>query len=290
MFEKLERCPSCRHPKLENHLICTDHSVSGEGFALVKCAKCQLICTNPRPTIDKLHSYYKNDDYISHTNQANSLINWIYKMVRHITLRQKLRFINQKMATKKLLDFGCGTGHFINYCERYGWSVTGLEPYEPVRIIAASNLKGNIYQELKEIKETFDIITAWHVVEHVFNLNDTIKQLSKRLNEKGLMIIAVPNCNSYDAKHYKEHWAGYDVPRHFYHFTQASFQKIITKHKLKLVEILPMKYDAYYVSLLSEKYISGKSNFIKALQVGRKSNRLAKKTLEYSSLIYILSK
>lgn len=290
MFEKLDACPSCGHLPFEKHLACTDHCVSGEPFVLVRCTKCKLIFTNPRPAANTLSAYYKSENYISHTNQANSPINWIYKMVRAITLRKKLRLINQKTRARTLLDFGCGTGHFINYCEQSGWAVTGLEPDEKANAIAKLGLKGTVHQELKEIKETFDIITAWHVIEHVLDLNTTLKQLSKRLKDKGFLIIAVPNCNSHDAKHYKENWAGYDVPRHLYHFTQESFQKVISKHKLKLVEIHPMKYDAYYISLLSEKYTTGKSGFLRAMRIGKKSNSLAKKTLEYSSLIYVLSK
>lgn len=290
MFEKLEACPSCGHPKLENHIICTDHSVSGESFALVKCAKCELVFTNPRPNRKNLPSYYKSEDYISHTNQANSLINWAYKIVRSVTLRNKFHLINEKIQTGKLLDFGCGTGHFINYCERHSWNATGLEPDDSARAITQTNLKGTVYKELEEIKDSFDIITAWHVIEHVPHLNETIKQLSKRLNKNGFLFIAVPNCNSYDAVHYKENWAGYDVPRHLYHFTQTSFKSTIGKLKLKLVETLPMKFDAYYVSLLSEKYATGKSSFLKAFQIGRQSNKVAKQNLEYSSLIYVLSK
>ncbi len=290
MFEKLENCPSCGHPQFHNHLICTDHTVSGESFALVKCGKCELIFTNPRPTNQVLPSYYQSSEYISHTNRANSLVNFIYKLVRSITLRHKLKLITRLTKKRELLDFGCATGHFIRFCEQRGWSVTGLEPNEQARATALSGLNGSVHEELKEISQTFDIITAWHVIEHVSNLNETIKQLAKLLNDKGTLVIALPNCNSLDAKHYKEHWAGYDVPRHLYHFTQKSFSNLLSKHKLKLIETLPMKYDAYYVSLLSERHMTGKSHFLNAIQQGKKSNLSAKQSFEYSSLIYILSK
>ncbi|MCP4458147.1 MAG: class I SAM-dependent methyltransferase [Cytophagales bacterium] len=290
MFEKLEECPSCGHPKFENYLICTDHSVSGESFALVKCAKCELIFTNPRPVREKLSSYYQSDEYISHTNQANNLVNWIYTLVRGKTLMNKLKLISQKYVNGKLLDFGCGTGHFIRYSEQHGWTVTGLEPNKQARKLATTNLNGAVYKKISEIKESFDIITAWHVIEHVPNLNETIKELSKRLNHKGFLFIALPNCKSYDAAHYKEKWAGYDVPRHLYHFTQNSFGALLSKHKLKLVETIPMKYDSHYVSLLSEKSTTGNRGYLKAFQIGRKSNNAAKHSLEYSSLIYVISK
>ena len=290
MFEKLDLCPSCGHPKFQNHLICTDHSVSGESFALVKCDKCELIFTNPRPALDQLASYYQSEDYISHTNRANNLVNQVYKIVRSITLRKKFQLINGLTEKRQLLDFGCGTGHFLHFCEGRGWTSTGVEPYLNARTQAGSNIKGKVHDNLESIRGSFDIITAWHVIEHVPDLNETLKQLTKRLEKNGFLIIALPNCCSYDAAYYKDNWAGYDVPRHLYHFTKKSFTSLIAKHKLKLIKTLPMKYDTYYVSLLSEKYINGKNRLFPAYQLGRKSNAKAKLDGVYSSLIYVLSK
>ena len=290
MFEKLDLCPSCGHPKFQNHLICTDHSVSGESFALVRCDKCELIFTNPRPTIDQVASYYQSENYISHTNRGNNLVNRAYKIVRSITLRKKLKLLNSLTDKRAHLDFGCGTGHFLDFCEGRGWASTGVEPEVNARKHVESKLKGKIYNNIQSVKRSFDIITSWHVIEHVHDLNETLKQLSKRLEKNGFLVIALPNCCSFDAEHYKESWAGYDVPRHLYHFTKTSFNALIAKHKLSLIKTLPMTYDSYYVSLLSEKYFTGKNRFLSAVRTGRKSNVLAKKNGEYSSLIYVLSK
>ena len=290
MLQKLDLCPSCGHPKFQNYLTCTDHSVSSENFSLDKCEKCELIFTNPRPSLNYISSYYQSENYISHTDRANNLINKIYKIVRSRTLQKKLSLINSLTDKRNLLDFGSGTGHFLRFCETNNWLSTGVEPEEHARTLANTKLNGKVHRNLLSIKNSFDIITAWHVIEHVHDLNETIEHLSKCLDKNGYLIIALPNANAFDARYYKQKWAGYDVPRHLYHFTRKSFISLITKHNLKLIKILPMKYDAYYVSLLSEKYIKAKNRLMHAFFTAKKSNGQAHKNGEYSSLIYVLSK
>ena len=289
MYEKLEVCPVCKNSDFINHLICTDHSITGESFALNKCRKCKLIFTNPRPSEASLPKYYQSDDYISHSNKSSNLINLAYKLVRRYTIRKKVKLLKKYTSGKSILDYGCGTGDFLLACKLRGFHVEGFEPNHFAREQSVN--KGiEVITDLKATKQKVDIITAWHVIEHVSELKKTIKLLKKKLNEDGLLIIAVPNINSYDSIHYKEHWAALDVPRHLYHFSQESFGTLLAKTKLQLVDTVPMYFDSYYVSILSEKYLHGKTNFLKAIKIGRKSNQLAKKSGEYSSLIYIIRK
>lgn len=288
MYEKLEVCPSCNNSNFNNHIICTDHTVSGESFALVQCSTCSLVFTNPRPDENSIGKYYESDQYISHTNKANSFINVVYKLVRSYTLHNKTKLLKKYSATTSIFDYGCGTGDFLLACKRKGWKTIAYEPDQDARKLCKE--KGLSLTENLESIDKVDVITAWHVIEHVSQLNDTIKALRKKLNKKGTLIIAVPNIESYDASYYKEHWAAYDVPRHLYHFSQQSFGKLIANNKLKLIDTLPMKFDSYYVSMLSEKYKTGKSGIIKGLKTGFKSNNEAKKSGEYSSLIYVLKK
>jgi len=290
MYEKLEECPVCKNTRFDNFLICEDHSVSGESFALVKCRKCSLIFTNPRPKEDNLSSYYQSTDYISHTDKGNSLINWVYKLVRKYTLGKKVSIVNRlngKAGT--LLDYGCGTGDFLKEANQKGWHAFGYEPDENAKNIAEKKNPQRIFSTLKNEKQTFDIITAWHVIEHVADLKKTVKKLRKMLNPDGYFILALPNNKSFDAEHYGSYWAAYDVPRHLYHFDTDSIQYFSKQFKLVLKEVLPMKFDSFYVSMLSEKY-KGNSNLILAFKTGFKSNKKAKATGEYSSLIYIFSK
>lgn len=292
MYQRLDECPICKHTLLTNEFICKDHAGSQESFALMRCSKCDLLLTNPRPDEQHIAPYYEHNDYISHTNKGNNMINKVYKVVREITLRQKQQFIKSYTSGNRILDFGCGTGTFLKYLQDQQYHVTGTEPAQTPRSLAEQNLGQNIPANpfLLKDKKSFDIITAWHVVEHVHELIPTLKQLKKLLSKNGYMFIAVPNHRSYDASHYGLNWAAYDVPRHLYHFNQSSFQYLAKRLKLTLVSTHPMKFDSYYVSMLSERYHSGHSNLFSAFQVGLKSNLLARRTGEYSSLIYVLTK
>ncbi len=285
MYQKLEECPSCKHTLFTNYLICNDYSVSQESFALVQCSRCKLVFTNPRPDEKRIIEYYKSDNYISHSNKSNNLINTVYRISRYFTLRTKYHLIKKYVKTGSILDFGSGTGHFIEYMSDKGWNATGYEP----NTLPPTNSQVTYLDNFTKINSDskYEIITAWHVIEHVHELQKTIKQLRKSLGKNGYLIIAVPNLNSYDAKHYKQHWAAYDTPRHLYHFSQKSFNTLISNLKMKIISTHPMKLDAYYVSWLSEKYL-GTNNLFKAIITGFQSNKAASKTGEYSSLIYIL--
>ena len=289
MYEKLEVCPVCKHTDFKNFLICTDHSISGESFALNQCTKCSVVFTNPRPSESALPKYYEDPNYISHQNKSTNLINFVYKLVRNYTLSRKVRLLQKYSAGTTVLDYGCGTGDFLATCQKKGYTTYGYEPNPLAREQAES--KGlTVVEDIKKIKDDVDIITAWHVLEHVSELRKTVKILRKKLSKTGILVIAVPNLNSHDSAYYKEYWAALDVPRHLYHFTQHSFGKLLEATKLKLIHTIPMHFDSYYVSLLSEKYKNQKDNYFQALKRGYLSNQKAKKTGEYSSLIYVVRK
>ncbi|NQZ74968.1 MAG: class I SAM-dependent methyltransferase [Ekhidna sp.] len=290
MYQRIEQCPICGHKEFTNLLICEDHTVSNESFAIVKCNSCDFHLTNPRPTEERLPHYYKSNQYISHTDKANNLINFIYKLVRSHTLRNKEKLIRDIAGSPStLLDFGCGTGHFLREASERGWKARGYEPDPMARTIANSKNQGTVTDNLEALAGKFNIITAWHVIEHVPKLMETLKTLRKLLQPGGTLVIAVPNHKSLDAEIYNSHWAAYDVPRHLFHFDRQSMKKLAKNLRMKVVDTKPMKFDSYYVSLLSEKY-KGTGSTTKALLNGFKSNQSAKTTGEYSSLIYTLQK
>ncbi|WP_349566191.1 class I SAM-dependent methyltransferase [Ekhidna sp. MALMAid0563] len=249
-----------------------------------------MVFTNPRPEQSSLPDYYQSDQYISHTDKGNSLINFIYKLVRKYTITRKIKLIDKlNRGSGSLLDYGCGTGDFIKAANKKGWHAYGYEPDKDAKNIASAKNPDKILDKIENHNGPFDIITAWHVIEHVSELNKTIKNLKKILAPDGHLIIALPNHKSYDAAYYKEFWAGYDVPRHLYHFDQESIKSFASKFKLRLIHTLPMKFDSFYVSMLSEKY-RGNANLLNAIKIGLKSNNKARDTNDYSSLIYIFKK
>lgn len=293
MFEKLDHCPLCNSGHFSNYMICKDFTVSHEDFALVRCDSCDFLFTNPRPAGDKLKDYYQSEDYISHSNKSNNPINFAYKIARHFTIKSKVKLANAQGQKGKLLDIGCGTGHFLSACKQENWNISGVEPDPGARALARQNTQVEIVDNISRITQSgFNVITLWHVLEHIPDLNDFIKRLGTLLAQDGTIIVAVPNYKSYDARHYKEYWAAYDVPRHLYHFEQATMKALMKNHGLKIKQVLPMKLDAYYVSLLSETYQGkGLSKYPNSAIIGYKSNVYAKKhNNNYSSLIYIIRK
>jgi 2-polyprenyl-3-methyl-5-hydroxy-6-metoxy-1,4-benzoquinol methylase len=200
-----------------------------------------------------------------------------------------------------ILDIGCGTGDFLAAAKNKGWSVVGIEPNENAKNLATKKVNtphtkvSSFYKNIEALlkdkgDEKFDVITMWHVLEHVYNLEEYIRNLEKLLKPNGSLLIAVPNYNSFDAKYYGKFWAAYDVPRHLWHFSQKSIAKLFGENNMEVIQTIPMKFDSYYVSLLSEKYKTGSSNPLKAFKIGFQSNLKAATSKEYSSLIYILKK
>lgn len=265
-----------------------DYSVSKEIFELHHNPEYDLLMTFPKPSLEKLPSYYESDDYISHTDGKRSLFERVYHFIKGIALKKKLKLINAQSAKGKLLDIGAGTGDFLVVAKNDGWNITGIEPSTKAKGIAIN--KGvNFADSLSALEShSFDIITMWHVLEHVPNLEDYLTELKRLIKPSGTIIIAVPNFKSFDANFYGRHWAAYDVPRHIWHFSKTAIEKLFAEKGIQLTAVLPMKFDSFYVSLLSEKYKTGRMNFIRAFFVGLKSNLNGKKTNEYSSHIYIL--
>ena len=266
-----------------------DHSVSKETFDLYYDQDLDMLITSPQPSPENLGKYYESTDYISHTDSKRSLFEKAYHFVKGIALKNKLNLINNCSASKgNLLDIGAGTGDFLLTAKQNGWNTIGVEPSEKAKGIAIN--KGIQFSDSTQELEShsFDVITMWHVLEHVPNLEIQIKELKRLVKPNGTIIIAVPNYKSYDANYYGKFWAAFDVPIHFWHFSKKAIQLLFEKENLKLEKVLPMKFDSFYVSLLSEKYKNGKMNYLKAIWIGLVSNWKAKSSLEYSSHIYVL--
>lgn len=277
--------------KDEKFLAVKDYTVSQEIFSLYYNRAYDLLLTDPIPPKEILGNYYQSENYISHTDGKRNLFERLYQGVKKIALRKKVDLLfKQNNAVGSLLDIGCGTGDFLVEAKKRGWTTTGFEPNDKASELATK--KGiTIAKQLNDLPDhSFDVITLWHVLEHIPNLEEQIIALRRLLKPEGKLIVAVPNYKSYDAMHYKEYWAAFDVPRHIWHFSQKSITTIFAQFDFKVDELQPMLFDSFYVSLLSEEYKSGKKNWIKAFFVGLRSNVEARNSMEYSSLIYCLSK
>ncbi|HBK84201.1 MAG TPA: methyltransferase [Flavobacterium sp.] len=267
----------------------TDHSVSKKTFELLFDEELQLLKTSPQPSLNELPSYYESNDYISHTDAKRTFFEKLYHLVKKQALKNKVGLISTQHPQKgDLLDIGAGTGDFLIEAKNAGWNTIGFEPNKKAKQIALSK-NVCLTDSLENLSpHSFDVITMWHVLEHVPDVEKQIAVLKSLLKPNGTIIIAVPNYKSFDAQYYKSFWAAYDVPRHLWHFSKISIQKIFQKQQLQLYSIKPMWFDSFYVSLLSEKYQHGKINYLKGFTIGLLSNIIGFVKKEFSSHIYII--
>lgn len=297
-MKEITECLICGSKLSEPFLVCKDYTVSLKNFTIRKCKDCDFKFTSPRPEDKDLGDYYKAESYVSHSDTKKGLVNTMYHWVRSYTLIKKLQLVMQHTRLKqgKILDYGAGTGAFLETCKKNKWEAMGIEPDETARKVMKEKFSISTYVSLAEARRDnsfveFDVITAWHVLEHVPDLKETIETFRTILKDKGVLIVAVPNPSSHDALHYKEHWAAYDVPRHLWHFAPKDMIKLCGDGGFKPIETRPMAFDSYYVSMLSEQYKSGHSGLVKAFWRGFVSNIKANKTgKEFSSQIYIFRK
>ena len=293
---KIDTCPLCGGQQLEHALTCTDFYASGEQFEVVCCAHCGFLMTQNVPIEAEIGKYYETPDYISHSDTQKGLMNRVYHWVRQYMLSQKARLVKQasKLSKGALLDYGTGTGYFANTMVRKGWMVNAIEKSPQARAFAMEHFNLDVDAETalpNYQAEKFDVVTLWHVMEHLEHLNEMWEILYRILKERGVLIVAVPNPSSYDAKKYKEWWAAYDVPRHLWHFSPSTMQQFGAKHGFILEAEHPMPFDAFYVSMLTEKYKGNGLSFIKGLWTGTYAwlNTLGKKERS-SSMIYVFRK
>lgn len=290
---RLEQCPVCGSVEFIDFLELKDFFLTKETFNLQKCGSCGFVFTNPIPEKELLPRYYDSPDYLSHHSHSMSIINLVYQGLRQINIKRKFSLVSKFVPKGALLDIGCGTGELLNYFHHQKWEVSGIEPSESARKFAIEKYGLKIEDEsgLNNFQEnSFDVITMWHVLEHVSDLNGRISEVYKLLKNSGYLFIALPNLNSWDALHYKHHWAAFDVPRHLYHFSKSTIVELLKKHQFTFEKSFPMKMDAYFVSMLSEKYLGKHNANLKAAIKGFLSNKNARKNGEYSSLIYVFKK
>ncbi len=291
-----EACPLCFSSSIHKALTAKDHTVSGESFEIWHCDKCTGRFTQNIPDQQSMDRYYQSGDYISHSDTTKGLVNQLYHAVRKRTLSSKRKLVQGYTGLKRgtVLDIGSGTGAFLKEMKLEGWEISGVEPDRGARnkAIELYQLRIDTPEHLHHYPEnSFDALTLWHVLEHVHDLHNKLQQFRNLIRNKGKLFIAVPNYTSYDAEVYGKNWAAYDVPRHLYHFSPEAMQKLLNDHKLQLHAVKPMWFDSFYISMLSEKYITGRSKLGRAFWRGFVSDV---KTLWHknhcSSLLYVAGK
>ena len=290
---EVKDCPGCGANSFNEVFKAPYFRGDGELFSIKECDACKFWLTSPRPADDELGSYYETGEYISHNDKKEGLVDQLYHAVRNISLKRKLALITKASGSiGALLDFGAGTGHFANVANIAGWKVTGVEPSAEARKVAKETNGLDLIgpEDMEWDAALYNVITLWHVLEHLPDLNGHLHKFENSLKPGGALIVAVPNHESLDSNIYKESWAALDVPLHLYHFKKQNIEQLGKKHGFILEVVKNMPFDSFYVSLLSEKVKNGKQNYVKAFINGIKSNLRGRSDKNQSSLIYILRK
>jgi 2-polyprenyl-3-methyl-5-hydroxy-6-metoxy-1,4-benzoquinol methylase len=295
MKKEYHSCPLCNSKEISFFLKTEDFMLSHEEYELWKCGECGFIFTQNVPSQEEIGKYYQSQEYISHSDIKKGMMNRLYHTGRSYMLGIKYRMVQKVAKGKNLLDIGTGTGYFPGYMKKKGFSATGVEVDPEARKFASGEFGIRVFSPEdfleKKIPGTFNVITLWHVLEHLDNFDLYLEQMKAQLAPDGMLVIALPNCTSLDARFYREHWAGYDVPRHLWHFTPSTVIRLGEKHALKVVKMKRLMLDPFYNSMLSEKYkktwlymfaglIIGKLAYIESLFCLRRS----------SSLVYFLNR
>jgi SAM-dependent methyltransferase len=292
-MEYIKKCPLCQSGTFKDYIHAVDHYYSHEKFIVVECENCGFRFTNPRPEEKSSHNYYQNENYISHNASKKGLMPFLYYQARNYSIKKKFNLVSSFCQKGKILDYGCGSAGLLAYFKNNGWDVIGIESGDYARTEAMDNYGLEVFDEsfLSGIPDdSIDVISLWHVLEHVYPLSQRIQDFKRILKPNSYLVIALPNCMSYDASLYADFWAAWDLPRHIYHFTPPSIINLMKKNDIKHLKTFPLKLDAYYISLLSEKYKKNPFGYFSALKNAFLSNyKASKRNGNYSSLIYVFT-
>jgi len=289
------KCPFCNSDKINLYINTKDYLKTGETFDIYRCEDCHLVFTRDVPSEEDIDKYYESEDYISHTDIKKGLINWLYHQARRYMLRRKAKLISRLTNRRNLLDIGCGTGYFPGYMKEKGYHATGVEKNSAARLFGEKKFGLTICTPEEFLADNrrniFDIITLWHVLEHIYDPNLYLEKIRQLLKNDGVLFVALPNHDSFDARHYGSYWAGYDVPRHLWHFTPETLGHLAEKHNFQIVNLKGLPFDPFFNALLSEKYKDNRLYFITGFFIGLiaffKGIFRIKKA---SSIIYVLKK
>lgn len=254
----VETCLSCQSSESKEAIRLHDHLVSKKLFVIQECVNCGFRYIKNQPPAVTAYKYYETEEYVEHSDAADGFINSIYHQARKWMLRYKFRLVNGFGLDKKIIDFGTGTGYFLNYMKENGFDVTGIEISDKARKFGQENFGLNIYHPDKIFDDSFETgfsyATFWHVLEHIYNADEVLQRLHQLLADDGKLVVALPNYHCIEEKFYKEYWNGYDVPRHLWHWDKKSFSLFAERQGFRIMKTKILPLDPFYNCLISESY------------------------------------
>ena len=257
-IETLKTCPSCGSDSIKHFLDVPDYYFSKQVFPVDECSNCGLRFTQNRPTAEEIGAFYDSENYASHdSGKKPSVFLKVYQLARDYMLDQKFNMVRQfKPEWKQVLDYGTGEGFFTEFLSKKGKEAFGIEPSDVARENFKNRTGRELYPSIASLPgdKTFQVITLWHVLEHIHTLRETMNELVAKLQSKGIVVIAVPNQKSTDVKTFGKEWAAWDVPRHLYHWDENSLQHFMKSLGLERIYTTQLPLDPIYIGMISSKY------------------------------------
>jgi 2-polyprenyl-3-methyl-5-hydroxy-6-metoxy-1,4-benzoquinol methylase len=203
-----------------------------DGYRLVKCRRCGLVYLNPRPTHQEINEEYSAEYHIERLLRQELKREEEIEVEINKNIGRAEEIVKQFGNKGKLLDIGCGAGFFVACLKRYGWDITGIDVSEWASEFAREKLGLNVFTgsvEDVKINGQFDVITLYHILEHLPHPLQSLKRVSELLADDGVLVIKGPNLASFDRVWHSKNWRRYDLPFHLYHFTPQTYQMILEK-------------------------------------------------------------
>lgn len=221
-FAAVTHCPVCHQV-----VVVPRFSIGSGHFHIVDCIDCGTGRLEPMPTPDELNAFYPQEYYGTSGKKFSRLIEALIQLV----LNRLSWFITRRVPDRgRILDVGCGRGVLLNRLVAQGFetfgtdinedAVRGNDPQTDIRII--SELSEAAFPD-----EFFDCVVVWHVLEHLIDPAGTMREIERITKPGGVLIIAVPNYSSLQAKIWGKDWFHLDPPRHLYHFSVQSLIKLV---------------------------------------------------------------
>ena len=239
----MEQCPICFCQQWELFTTAVDRVLlrPGESWEIQRCQDCGFGLTTPVLSEEKIKHYYPSTYHGDTVRTIEAFLSGKLQRSRSWKgEKEKVDLVQRFVDKGRILDVGCADGKFLWALDPEKWDRTGVEFAEQtVRLVNdkipdLTLIEGDLFSD-KLPENSFDVITFWHVLEHLPQPRAVLERTQKLLRPGGWLFISLPNFDSLQARLFQRHWYAFDdVPRHLYHFSPRPLALLLKENGLKV--------------------------------------------------------
>lgn len=229
-------CSLCGSDEKKLLFKCRDcrYHLANDDFNLVRCQRCGLVYVSPRPTQEELGKFYPGEYY------GDARIGFFGDVISGFLNLQPVHDVRKYKRQGRLLDIGCGTGGFVLEMKKRGFETYGVDISSKACRLAREKGLSNIYQGTLEKPKFpdnyFDVITLWHVLEHLPYPDSILSEIHRIIKKDGILLLEVPNIESLPFKIFKRYWFHLDIPRHLCHWSRKTVGRLLEKNNFEVLQ------------------------------------------------------